>query len=547
MVKRFLEIRDITDTGYPTPVTIANKADTTTVNAALANKADTTTVNAALATKEPLVTAGTTAQYYRGDKTFQTLNKAAVGLGNFNEVNALDYGVVNDGVTINNTAIANLFNSSNKIIYFPAGTYAIGASGININSFNNKIVYGDGMGKTIFKMVAVPTNNMLFFNGGSGFNFRDITFDGNELLTGTGGSYSTNMLPPIYAGGCSNFDFSDVEFKGFRSCGLLLNVCTNFKITKCRFIRATPATYENYGVLVGGAVGAESYNGIITNNKYENCQVSVNARDLVINGNFVSGWGFSAGINTQALSTNRNLVITNNICCNSNQAQDSSPYSPAGIENWAANSVISGNICYGNFGSGIDNGGANCAITGNICYDNSQSGLNMLVQDATYNASGCVVTGNKFYDTRVGVARTQLYGYFEHTDSGGVQRISGVLYANNISTNNINPDIKLSNARYNKWTDVTSFSNGWQNYGPSFSQAGYMLDDDGFVHLKGLIKSGPLNTTIFQLPTNMRPTSDRYIGNNYGRVSINSSGQVMLNYGDVNFTSLDGISFQLIL
>ena len=31
---------------------------------------------------EPVITAGTTAQYYRGDKTFQTLDKSAVGLGN---------------------------------------------------------------------------------------------------------------------------------------------------------------------------------------------------------------------------------------------------------------------------------------------------------------------------------------------------------------------------------------------------------------------------------------------------------------------------------
>lgn len=35
-----------------------------------------------LTTKEPIITAGTSAQYYRGDKTFQTLDKSAVGLGN---------------------------------------------------------------------------------------------------------------------------------------------------------------------------------------------------------------------------------------------------------------------------------------------------------------------------------------------------------------------------------------------------------------------------------------------------------------------------------
>ncbi len=47
----------------------------------LAGNADLPTVPA-LATKEPLITAGTTTQYYRGDKTFQTLDKAAVGLSN---------------------------------------------------------------------------------------------------------------------------------------------------------------------------------------------------------------------------------------------------------------------------------------------------------------------------------------------------------------------------------------------------------------------------------------------------------------------------------
>lgn len=39
-------------------------------------------LQAALNGKEPSITAGNTAQYLRGDKTWQTLNKSAVGLGN---------------------------------------------------------------------------------------------------------------------------------------------------------------------------------------------------------------------------------------------------------------------------------------------------------------------------------------------------------------------------------------------------------------------------------------------------------------------------------
>lgn len=41
-----------------------------------------TTMATALAGKEPTITAGTVSQYRRGDKTWQTLDKAAVGLGN---------------------------------------------------------------------------------------------------------------------------------------------------------------------------------------------------------------------------------------------------------------------------------------------------------------------------------------------------------------------------------------------------------------------------------------------------------------------------------
>jgi hypothetical protein len=51
-------------------------------NTSDANKPVSTATQTALNGKENTITAGTTAQYYRGDKSFQTLDKAAVGLGN---------------------------------------------------------------------------------------------------------------------------------------------------------------------------------------------------------------------------------------------------------------------------------------------------------------------------------------------------------------------------------------------------------------------------------------------------------------------------------
>ncbi len=62
--------------------TSANKFVTSAEKTKISNAATTSDLNTALATKEDKITAGTTSQYYRGDKTWKTLNKSAVGLGN---------------------------------------------------------------------------------------------------------------------------------------------------------------------------------------------------------------------------------------------------------------------------------------------------------------------------------------------------------------------------------------------------------------------------------------------------------------------------------
>jgi hypothetical protein len=51
-------------------------------NTSDANKPVSSATQTALNAKEPTITATTSADYYRGDKTFATLNKSAVGLGN---------------------------------------------------------------------------------------------------------------------------------------------------------------------------------------------------------------------------------------------------------------------------------------------------------------------------------------------------------------------------------------------------------------------------------------------------------------------------------
>ena len=63
------------------------------IDAGLTNYA--TTVQ--LATKENTITAGTTAQYWRGDKSWQTLDKTAVGLGNVPNTDATNASNISSG------------------------------------------------------------------------------------------------------------------------------------------------------------------------------------------------------------------------------------------------------------------------------------------------------------------------------------------------------------------------------------------------------------------------------------------------------------------
>jgi hypothetical protein len=69
-------------------------------------KGVTSGVQSQLGGKEPTLTAGTSAQYYRGDKSWQTLDKTAVGLGNVDNVQQIpmsEKGANNGVATLDST------------------------------------------------------------------------------------------------------------------------------------------------------------------------------------------------------------------------------------------------------------------------------------------------------------------------------------------------------------------------------------------------------------------------------------------------------------
>ncbi len=108
----------------------------------LADKADTASVNSALADKEPAIDSGTTGQYWRGDKTWQTLPSAPV-----TSVNAQTGDVVlsktdidlanvdNTSDATKNSAVATLTNKTltSPVINNPTG-FLTGAAKITVGT-----------------------------------------------------------------------------------------------------------------------------------------------------------------------------------------------------------------------------------------------------------------------------------------------------------------------------------------------------------------------------------------------------------------------------
>ena len=109
----------------------------------------------------------------------------------------------------------------------------------------------------------------------------------------------------------------------------------------------------------------------------------------------------------------------------------------------------------------------------------------------------------------------------------------------------------LFNFNFNNEEDwiVPAFMNGWVNFDNVYNPAGYFKDSLGIVHLRGLVKNGTNNTTIFTLPVGYRP-SNRELqavqtnNNIIGRVDIFADGQVTVVSGSNGWVSLDGITFR---
>lgn len=98
------------------------------------------------------------------------------------------------------------------------------------------------------------------------------------------------------------------------------------------------------------------------------------------------------------------------------------------------------------------------------------------------------------------------------------------------------------------WTAPTMI-NGWVNYNAGvFNPCGYFRDKFGVVHLRGLIMSGTVPSTVFTLPAGYRPPYRElyhmHATGGAGRLDVLATGEVYVSAGTASYIQLDGIQFR---
>jgi parallel beta-helix repeat protein len=323
-------------------------------------------------------------------------------------VSVLDYGAVGDGVADDTAAIqaAVTAASNNSSIYFPAGTYLVGAAGVDVASKTGVTLFGES---AIIKLTAISTLTIpslgacsIRFNSCTRSGVRGITFNGNSIASAAVGFSASTECFVI---GCTIFG-SGATGQVISSNGGVRNRFTD------NLIYSGNGTAR--GLWLGNVTAGnmetdiEIANNIVKNHNATGIVISsVGGRCLGNHAQTNEGAGIifpgAGGYAT------KNLTVTGNYCVDNlfHGIQSDVIYTTAA--DCVSGITLSGNICTANSrgtGSGIYMlNSRNCVITGNVCLDNVAAGI-----VADDNNIGLTISGNLCADTRAGGARTQLTG-----------------------------------------------------------------------------------------------------------------------------------------
>lgn len=335
-------------------------------------------------------------------------------------VSVKDFGATGDGTTDDTSALQLAINSGASQLYWPAGTYMVGAAGIY--GVSNQDWVGDGTGSTIIKLSATPTNNYLVsWTGKSKFLVQDMAFDFNDKTS------ASSVVLSITS--CDDFIVDNCRLLKMDKFGIAINAANRFTLNNNFIQKTTAANTQNQAINISSFSGAVTF-GKVTNNYMNNSAMNLSGVSCLVTGNRIEGFKFGGGITAEANPDCHSNVISNNVI-SGGVGTDVNSTVCEGIENWGKWSVISENIIYSNAGVGITNAGKQTVIANNTIFNNGVtvnspgiSSLSGTVSAVFYEGSECVISGNRCFDT-AGAGGTQTYGYADNSSATSYNMLVG--------------------------------------------------------------------------------------------------------------------------
>lgn len=390
-------------------------------------------------------------------------------------INVKDFGAKGDGVSDDTAAIQAALDSSvglPRTIFFPSGTYIIGAAGLAGNSNQ----HWTGEGDVTLKLDQNPSGDFIRFYGRNNFSVDGFTIDyNNKIPAGVNSAFGIASS--------DSFSLTNSRIININKFGIGINGATNFIVSNNYIEKNTAAITQNQAIVL--AASLVSYNGVFDNNHCVRSGTDFSGYNLRITNNIIEQWGFGGGITTETNANCNKNFIGFNICKNSQSVRDVNNFVISGIENWGADSVIIGNIIYGNAGAGMDQGGKNCIVANNTIFNNSTYAPALYFgisarygsggSGPTYNCSGSVYVGNKCYNSP-DLSATQGYGYVEQSAS-----LSNIKLIGNSFDNNATGDVIILSPT----TSMVAQTNG--KVGINNASPAYTLDVNGTINATGNI------------------------------------------------------------
>lgn len=366
------------------------------------------------------------------------------------------------------------------------GTYLVNAA--LTQAVTGTIIQGQGMGKTLFQVVAGTTMNggVFQFSNLNGIEVRDLTIDLNKAGTTDPANEALGMgvyFSSTNATGISRCAVRRVEVKNGHQLGIRASSSSTSNPNDLIIEGCTITGCTKRGIYAERAAGLVVRNNVLSGNNTSDsggAQIQVTlatgAGDTLIDGNRV----VSGSANGIAVSFCENVRIVNNYCASNGSG---TPLSAWGIviSEDVKYFTVANNRCLGNYHGGISvdeatsgseaikdghgaivgnvcSGSTNAhgiyiqyvngvAIIGNHCFSNAAAGIML-----TNGAYRCTVNGNVCrQNTTYGIILTDAGGA---TADCGEHVVTGNRCQNN--TTNFNDNATLRSKYANNFSDAST-------------------------------------------------------------------------------------------